>query len=284
MSGEMVNVKPPNDNSALVDGAACVDSDEEYISYLFGGPNDGTIQTTFVNIPNFIGEVAKVKFEKIDWISKDTVSDGPTSVFEKQYAVVDGQMTITITNCNANSGYRLYITKGDLNGEIEETIEVPIIAIPEGIYRIVNHNSGKILSVEYDSKNNGANVHQWTYDGRMSHQWKISDEGGYRILNMNSDKVLDMEGNSMNDGGNAIIWPDNGGLNQRWLIENAGNGYFYIINYNSGKALDVANSSSDDGGNVIQRTLNNGISQQWQLIPIGSDKPFNPTHKETNKT
>lgn len=285
MTGDMVNVKPPNDNSALVDGAACVDSDEEYIMYLFGGPNDGTIQTTFINMPSFIGDVAKVIFEKIDWVSKDTPSNGPTSVFEKQYAVVDGQMTITLTNCNANSGYRLYITKGDPNGEIEETTEIPIVVIPEDTYRIVNRNSGKIISVENDSKNNGANVHQWTYDdSNPSQQWKISDDGGYRILNVNANKVLDMDGNTMNDGGNAIIWPDNGALNQRWLIENAGNGYFNIINYNSGKALEVEKSSSADGANVVQRTLNNNSNQQWQLIPIGSDIPLNITNKSTNKT
>lgn len=190
-------------------------------------------------------------------------------------------MTITITNCNANSGYRLYITKGDPNGEIEETTEIPIIVIPEDTYRIVNRNSGKILSVENDSKNNAANVHQWTYDGRTSQQWKISDDGGYRILNMNANKVLDMDGNTMNDGGNAIIWPDTGGLNQRWLIEYAGDGYFNIINYNSGKALDIDKGSSADGGNVIQRTLSNDQSQQWQLIPIDSDTPIKPTKKET---
>ena len=115
----------------------------------------------------------------------------------------------------------------------------------------------KVLSVANDSKDNGANVHQWTYDGRDSHHWEISDDGGYRILNVNAKKVLDMDGQTMKDGGNALIWPDNGALNQRWLIESAGNGYFNIINYNSGKALEVEKSSSADGANVVQRTLNN---------------------------
>jgi len=35
------------------------DDNEEYISFLFGGPNDGIIQTTFVNLPDFIRDVAK---------------------------------------------------------------------------------------------------------------------------------------------------------------------------------------------------------------------------------
>ena len=280
MSGDMVYVKPPNDRSTLVDGAACVDSDEEYISFLFGGPNDGTIQTTLINIPDFIGDVAKVTFEKIDWVSKDTISYGPTQVFEKKYAVSkNGQITITLNNCNESSGYRLYITKGDNTGEIEEATEILIITIPEDTYRIVNRNSGKVLSVANDSKDNGANVHQWTYDERTSQQWKIIDEGSYMILNVNANKVLDMDSESKSDGGNAFIWPDTWGSNQRWLIEYAGNSYVNIINYNSGKALEV-----NSEGNVIQMTLDNNPNQQWQLIPIDSDSPLDFIPKRTNTT
>jgi len=284
MSGDMVYVKPPNDNSILVDGTACVDSDEEYISFLFGGPNDGTIQTTFVNLPSFIGDVAKVTFEKIDWVSKDTVSNGPSSVFEKKYAVNNGQITVTINNCNASSGYRLYITKGDHSGVIEESVEIPVINIPEGTYKIINRNSGKALSVVNDSKNNAASVIQWTYSDKTSQQWKISEDGGFRILNVNANKVLDMDNESVRDGGNAIIWPDTGSLNQRWLIENAGNGYVNILNYNSNKALDVENNSKADGGNVIQWGLANSANQQWQLIPVGSNTPIDLIPKRTTTT
>jgi hypothetical protein len=284
MTGDMVYVKPPNDNSILVDGAATVDSDEEYISFIFGGPNDGTINASFVNLPDFIGDVAKVKFEKIDWVSKDTVSSGPKTVFEKKYAVVDGQMTISLTNCNASSGYRLYITKGDNTGEIEQSTEAPTIVIPDGTYRIINRNSGKALSVVNDSKENAASVVQYTYTGKTSQQWKVIDDGGYSFINVNSNKVLDMDRASLQDGGNAIIWPDSGGLNQRWLIENAGDGYIYIINFNSNKVLDVENVSKAEGGNVHQWTLNNNANQQWQLIPIGSDTPLDLTPRKSTTT
>ncbi|KAG4088722.1 hypothetical protein H8356DRAFT_1056260 [Neocallimastix lanati (nom. inval.)] len=284
MTGEMVYVKPPNDNSILVDGAASIDSKEEYISFIFGGPNDGTINASFINLPDFIGDVAKVKFEKIDWVSKDTVSNGPKTVFEKQYAVVDGQMTIGLTNCNASSGYRLYITKGDPSGEVEESNEVPTIIIPDGTYRIINRNSGKALSVVNDSKNNAASVVQYTYTGKSSQQWKIVEDGGYSFTNVNSNKVLDMNGASLEDGGNAIIWPDIAGPNQRWSIENAGDGYVYIINFNSNKVLDVANVSKEEGGNVHQWTITNGANQQWQLIPIGSDTPLDLTPRKATTT
>ncbi|OUM64473.1 carbohydrate-binding module family 13 [Piromyces sp. E2] len=284
MTGDMVYVKPPNDNSVLVDGAASVDSDEEYISFIFGGPNDGTINASFINLPDFIGDVAKVKFEKIDWVSKDTVSYGPKTVFEKKYAVVDGQITIGLTNCNASSGYRLYITKGDHTGEIEESTEVPTIVIPDGTYRIINRNSGKALTVVNDSKDNSASVVQNTYSGKASQHWKIIDDGGYSFTNVNANKVIDIERASLEDGGNVIIWPDTAGANQRFLIENAEDGYVYIINLNSNKVLDVANNSKAEGGNVLQWTITNGTNQQWQFIPVGSDTPLDLTPRKTTKT
>ena len=112
MTGDMVYVNPPNDNSNQVDGAACVDSSQQYISFIVGGPNDGSIRADFTNIPSFIGSNANVKVEKIDWVNKDTVSNGPNTVSEQKYNVNNGQLSITIPGTNNNSGYRIYITKG----------------------------------------------------------------------------------------------------------------------------------------------------------------------------
>lgn len=112
MSGEMVYVNPPNDNSNQVDGAACVDSNQQYISFIVGGPNDGSIKADFTNIPSFIGSNANVKIEKIDWLNKDTPSNGPNTISEQNMNVNNGQLSVTIPGTNNNSGYRIYITKG----------------------------------------------------------------------------------------------------------------------------------------------------------------------------
>jgi hypothetical protein len=115
MTGDMVYVNPPNDNSNQVDGAACVDSEQQYISFIVGGPNDGSITANFENIPSFIGSNANVKIEKVDWVSKDTPSNGPDTISEQKYSVNNGQLSINIPGTNNNSGYRIYITKGDGN-------------------------------------------------------------------------------------------------------------------------------------------------------------------------
>ena len=260
MTGDMVYVTPPSDNSKLVDGAACIDSEKEYISFILGGPNDGSINADFKNIPSFIGSTANVKVEKIDWINKDTVSNGPVTIFEQKYNINNGQLSINIPGSNDNSGYRVYITKGD--GTIPSSKFV-------GTFKIFNRHSGKVLGVDNDSSLDGANVIQWTDNGKTSQQWIISNEGnGYKILNVNANKALDVEKNSLEDGGNILIWSDKGSLNQRWNIRDIGNGYVTIENANSRKMLDVDRESMVDGGNVLQWFSNGKNNQQWKLVPI----------------
>ena len=268
MTGDMVYVTPPNDNSKLVDGAACVDSSQEYVSFIFGGPNDGSINANFKNIPSFIGDVANVKVEKVDWKDKDTACEGPNTIFQKQYSVKDGQISVNIQGTNESSGYRVYITKGDGSGDIEP-YNPPSPNTFEGTYTIINRHSGKALVVEADSTSNGANVIQWTENGKSSQQWVITDEGdGYKIFNINANKCLDVYENSLKDGGNVIIWSDNGNLNQRWKIQDNGSGYVTIENINSGKMLDVEKSSTADGGNVLQWGNNGDDNQQWKLVKV----------------
>ena len=268
MSGNMVNVIPPNDNSDLVDGAACVDNDKEYISFIFGGPNDGTINTTFRNIPSFISSKAKVTIEKIDWVNKDTVSYGPTTVASYIYNVVNGEIVISMPNCNNTSGYRIYITKADDTQDPGD--DKPVQDIQSGaIYKLINRNSGKALGVNSDSTQNEANVIQWHENGKSSQLWRITDTGyGYRITNVNANKELDVAKQSVQDGANVDLWQDNGQTNQRWFIKKVNDGYYILENINSGKVLDVEKGANEDGANVIQWRLNNGYNQQWSLVRV----------------
>ncbi len=258
MTGNMVFVTPPNDDSDLVDGAACVDSSAKYVSFIFGGPNDGTVSTTFKNIPSFIGSTASVKVEKIDWVSKDTVSRGPVVLSSSNYPVINGQISVNLSGCNNSSGYRIYITPGTgtntgiVSGET---------------YKLINRSSGKALDVTNGSTADGADVIQWGYSGQNNQKWILTDTGnGYKLSNTKSGKVLDVYKSSTADGADVIQWTDNGQNNQRWNLIDLGNGYYNLVNVNSGKLLDVEKGSAADGGNVIQWSSNNGYNQQWQII------------------
>ena len=135
-------------------------------------------------------------------------------------------------------------------------------------YKIVNRLSGKALGVQDDSTQNGANVHQWSLNGRSSQEWVITNMGnGNKIMNVGANKALDVYENSKENGGNIILWSDNGGVNQRWDIQNAADGYVVIKSLLSGLYLDVEKKSTADGGNIIQYTYNGNGNQQWKLVP-----------------
>lgn len=276
MTGNMVSVTPPNDDSALVDGAACVDKNQQYISFIFGGPNDGTIRATFKNLPSFLGSNAKVKVEKVDWVSKDTVCRGTQTVSTQNYSIVNGQISVNVSGCNASSGYRIYITKADGSSVVEPSPSIPAAKdiVSGAVYKLINRNSQKALGVSADATNDGAEVIQWTDNGKTSQQWKISDTGeGYILLNVNANKALDVDNSSTKDGGDVLLWRDNGQTNQRWYLQSVGDGYYTLENVNSGKLLDVEKESRDDGGNVIQWGANGGANQQWKLVRVDQTAP-----------
>lgn len=263
MTGNMVQVTPPNDNSDLVDGAACVDNNNEYVSFIFGGPNDGSISTTIKNLPSFIGDTARVKVERIDWVSKDTVSYGPTTVNESNYTVTNGQIRVSLNNCNDSSGYRIYVTPGTSDGNPDDGI------VSGQTYKLVNRNSQKVLDVYEAGTNNGDTVIQWSDNEGNNQQWQIIATGNaYQLINIRSGKALDVEEGSTDNGADVIQWSDNGGNNQRWYLVPLNNGYYHIVNVNSGKLLDVDHGYMTDGANVLQWSDNGGTNQEWQIVPV----------------
>lgn len=137
------------------------------------------------------------------------------------------------------------------------------------LYVIRSKNSGKALDVFWGSKDNGANVLQYSYCGYANQKWYIEKQasGYYTIKCFASGKVLDVQGWSCDNGGNVQQWEYLGGANQEWSIENVG-GYYKIINRRSGKALDVYGKSSSDNANVIQWNYNGQSNQLWSITPV----------------
>lgn len=137
------------------------------------------------------------------------------------------------------------------------------------LYVIKSKNSGKALDVSWGSRDNGANVLQYSYCGYANQKWYIERQSnGYYIIKSNtSGKVLDVEARSMSNGGNVLQWEYKGGDNQEWKIENV-NGYYRIINRRSGKALDVSGRSTADNANVIQWDYSGANNQLWSITPV----------------
>jgi hypothetical protein len=257
MLGNMVSVTPPNEASNQVDGAASVDTSGKTVSLIFGGQNGGSIGATFTNLPSFLGSSVVATVEKVDWVSKDTVSTGPTTVAVSTMAVANGQVKVVVPGTNGTSGYRIRLTPGTSG------------VISGKTYSILNRNSGKALDISAGSTSAGALSVQNTNSGAASQKWVITGTStGYTLKNVNSSLLLDVDHGYTTDGAAVLQWSDNGGSNQRWTLVDEGGGFYEFLNGNSGKALDVSGGSTADGASILQWTDHQGTNQQWSLVPL----------------
>lgn len=147
---------------------------------------------------------------------------------------------------------------------------------PNGVYKITNANSGKVLDVQYESLSNGGNIYQHTFVGKANQVWRIqpTGDGYFTITNWNSGKVAEVAGASLSNGGNIQQWDYVGGENQKWSFQPSGSGY-KIVNKYSGKVMDVQNNSTADYANVHQWDNTVVNSQIWSIEqlenPLGVD-------------
>ncbi|RBL90055.1 RICIN domain-containing protein [Chitinophaga flava] len=146
---------------------------------------------------------------------------------------------------------------------------LPAPPIPDGIYKIRNYNSSKVLEISERPGTNGTPIQQWTDYGAAYQKWEFRDLGNgyYRIKSVYSDKVMDVNRSSMNDGAWVHQWTWDNGIVQQWALISLGNGRYLLQNGNSGKVLDIAGGSIENGIQANQNTRNNGWSQQWSIEP-----------------
>ena len=102
--------------------------------------------------------------------------------------------------------------------------------------------SGKLLSLETESTNDGVAVVQKTADGTAIQKWIVHavSDGSYYFLNAYSGKAMSIA------EGSAVI---------------AG-GYYFLSAYN-GKDVTTADGSYFEGGRIVQRTYTGDLDQHW---------------------
>lgn len=152
MSGKMLNVSTANDSTDRIDGFACEDDKNKYISLLFGGTNNGTVNINLNHIPSWIGNSATIKIEAVDWTGKDAVSTGPYTISAKNYAVNNSTININLSGLNSTSGYRLYVTKGVPSSQVRYEAENGEIS-NANIFNSSNASEGKYVGqIDYNDQ------------------------------------------------------------------------------------------------------------------------------------
>ncbi|MBX3278193.1 MAG: RICIN domain-containing protein [Acidobacteria bacterium] len=143
---------------------------------------------------------------------------------------------------------------------------------PNGTVRfsgpVTNENSGKVLGVGADSREDGAIIVQWDYTRVDNQEWEVIEAGRneFVFLNRNSNRVLEISDVNLNsNGANAQQYSWSGRNNQRWRLESVGSGLYRIVNVGSGMCLDVQEQSRNRGANVHQWRCGNERSQRWRI-------------------
>ncbi len=138
----------------------------------------------------------------------------------------------------------------------------------DGTYYIRNANSGKYLDVAGASSANGANVHQYQFNGGNAQKFKLVGDGNgyYTILTASSGykSAVDVNGKSTANGANILQWTNNGGDNQKFQIVKIGDAYAIKTKIsNCGSCFDVSGQSTANSANVQQYSYWGGTCQLW---------------------
>ena len=143
-------------------------------------------------------------------------------------------------------------------------------AITEGIYYIRNQNSGKYIDVLGQHTYGGANIHQWSFHGGPSQQWKITQKDGrwYTLEPLHAPGMaMDVDNSKMENGTNIRLCAYNNANAQQFGFVKLSNGAYRIVTkITSGqRGASVESSSTADGGNIHQWAYSGAANDHWFL-------------------
>ncbi len=172
-------------------------------------------------------------------------------------------------------GTLLYTREEDIN-----TAKLPEGNVKDGVYRIVNRNSGSAMQEDSDGY-----VRQYAVNENNDYQkWIVKDIGGgvYTVTNKATGKAMSIENDSYDLRALLKTEDYTGRFSQQFGFisfeddyDKYYDGYYRIAPYGSGLSLDVRLANKADGTDILQYTYNSGYHQQWELVPVASDIKVN---------
>ncbi|HEX6432002.1 MAG TPA: RICIN domain-containing protein, partial [Niastella sp.] len=167
----------------------------------------------------------------------------------------------------------------------------PFMTIPNGIYRITNVNSKKVLNTRDCSGAPLTRVTQTAWSGKDCQRWRFeyAGDGWYKINSLVSGRALEVPGGSKD---NVQVHLKDAKENdcQLWrLLEEGSKGELRLVNKASGKVLEVFAGSANNGAAVLQTTWNGKTRQKWTLLAANSEAiptdnhRFRQVHLETTE-
>ncbi|WP_207513564.1 RICIN domain-containing protein [Longitalea luteola] len=150
--------------------------------------------------------------------------------------------------------------------------EVAFKTIPNGIYRITNVNSKKVLNTRDCAGHPLTKITQGGWTGRDCERWRFeyAGDGWYKITSLVSGRAMEVPGGSRENV--QIYLKDIKDQDcQLWRILEAGSkGELRLVNKASGKTLDVFGGSFNNGAAVLQTAWAGKSRQKWTLTAAPS--------------
>lgn len=205
-----------------------------YVLDCYGGYADNGTNIQVWSRNNSKAQLFELKPETIKTKGTRTITVGNVSVTEHtydngdRYYVVSEGMYI-IQSCSGSNQVLDVVGGGKDNGVNVNSWSSngtnwqkwQFVKTENGIYKIINVNSGKCLEVAgQDTNVNGGNVQQWDYVGGNNQKWKLwlTKDNKLVFLNLATQRALNITGNTATNGANVTIQDRNLSANQSWTL------------------------------------------------------------------
>lgn len=205
-----------------------------YVLDCYGGYADNGTNIQVWSRNNSKAQLFELKPETIKTKGTRTITVGNESVTEHtydngdRYYVVSKGMYI-IQSCSGSNQVLDVVGGGKDNGVNVNSWSSngtnwqkwQFVKTENGIYKIINVNSGKCLEVAgQDTNVNGGNVQQWDYVGGNNQKWKLwlTKDNKLVFLNLATQRALNITGNTATNGANVTIQDRNLSANQSWTL------------------------------------------------------------------
>ena len=177
-----------------------------------------------------------------------------------------GKGTVTIVGVNM------------FTGKLTLSFDIIKDEMSNGIYEIVSSlSNNKVLDIHNGSKNKGAYVQLYNWNGSVAQQYNIrkNQNGYYTIQNVGSGLYLGVQGdwNSMRVGNRLVQGVNASNKSAQFIIARNSNGYWVISSACDSRFVVDLNGSKLNNENKIQMYTGNGsAAQAWKLLKIGKTR------------
>ncbi len=195
-------------------------------------------------------------------------------------SVLDPQLVMDIYGGSSDNRARLQI----YNANNSQAQMFTFKQVGNGLYEIVNVNSGKPFEAQGGSVSNGGAISQYASNGTCAQHWSVIDHGNgeYSFINSKSGKAVDVPGGNGVSGSALQIYTYNASDAQKWTLAPARTvrqelndlaasskglvkeGVEYAIgSVSERQVFDITGGSTNSGANLQLYVSNATKAQRW---------------------